>query len=248
MAGHSKWANIRFRKSAQDAKRGKVFTRLLREVSVAAREGGADPDANPRLRTAIDRALSANVPKDTVERAIKRAAGETGLSGIEQIRYEGYAPGGVAVMVDCLTDNRNRTAADVRYAFTKAGGNLGTEGSVGYLFSHLGQISFPAGADEDRIMETALEAGAEDVVTNPDGSVDVLTSVNAFSVVREAMVSAGLEPEYAEITMRPSVSVAVESEDAAGVLQLFELLDELDDVQQVYSNADLPDELVEAQR
>ncbi|NIW86601.1 MAG: YebC/PmpR family DNA-binding transcriptional regulator [Gammaproteobacteria bacterium] len=245
MAGHSKWANIRFRKSAQDAKRGKLFTKLLREVSVATREGGPDPDANPRLRLAFDRALDANVPKDTIERAIKRAAGEVALSRIEQVRYEGYGPGGVAVMVDCMTDNRNRTAADVRYAFSKAGGNLGTDGSVAYLFNHLGQLSFPAGADEDRIVEAAVEAGAEDVVTNPDGSVDVLTSVGGFAQVKKTLLEAGLRPEYAEVTMRPCVNVAVHSEDAQRTVQLFEMLEELDDVQRIYSNADLPEEVVE---
>ncbi len=245
MAGHSKWANIRFRKSAQDAKRGKIFTKLLREVSVATREGGPDPDANPRLRLAFDRALDANVPKDTIERAIKRAAGEVELSRIEQVRYEGYGPGGVAVLVDCMTDNRNRTAADVRYAFSKAGGNLGTDGSVAYLFSHVGQLSFPPGTDEDRLMEAALEAAAEDVVTNPDGSVDVLTSVDGFARVKQALLEAGLRPEYAEVTMRPSVNVAVPSDDVQRTVQLFEMLEELDDVQRIYSNADLPDEVVE---
>jgi len=184
MAGHSKWANIQHRKGAQDARRGKLFTKLIREVSVAARIGGTDPAANPRLRLAIDKALAGNVPKDTIERAIKRASGDQEGANIEEVRYEGYGPGGVAVMVECMTDNRNRTVADVRHAFSRFGGNLGTDGSVAYLFSKVGQISFPAEADEDRIMEIALEAGAEDVVENEDGSVDVLTEVDDYTESR----------------------------------------------------------------
>jgi len=244
MAGHSKWANIRFRKGAQDARRGRLFTRLLREVSVAARKGGPDAAANPRLRAAIDKALASNVPKDNIERAIKRAAGEVSLGDIEEIRYEGYGPGGVAVMVDCMTDNRNRTAADVRYAFSKHGGNLGQDGSVAFLFSHAGQISFPASTDEDRVMEAALEAGADDVVTNEDGSLEVLTTPERFGEVREAMRRADLEPEYAEVTMRPSVNVSLELEDARRMVQLLDALEDLDDVQQVYSNADIAEDIL----
>jgi YebC/PmpR family DNA-binding regulatory protein len=204
MAGHSKWANIKHRKGAQDKKRGKIFTRLIREITVAARMGGPDPAANPRLRLAIDKARAENLPKDTMERAIKRGAGETEGEVYQEIRYEGYGPGGAAVMVDCLTDNRNRTAADVRHAFSKYGGNLGSDGSVAYLFNHCGVLNYPAGADENALMEAALEAGAEDVVANDDGSIDVLTPPNDFEQVRDAMVAAGLKPENAEVTMQPT--------------------------------------------
>jgi len=245
MAGHSKWANIQHRKGVQDARRGKLFTKLIREVSVAARMGGADPAANARLRAAVDKALSGNVPKDTVDRAIKRASGELGLDQIEQIRYEGYGPGGAAVMVDCMTNNRNRTAADVRHAFTRCGGNLGTDGSVAFLFREMGQISYPAGTGEDRVMEAALEAGADDVVTNEDGSIDVLTSVEEFSAVKEGLLASDLEPESAAVTMRPATSVSLDGDDARGMMRLFEMLEDLDDVQQVYSNAEIPDEIME---
>ena len=245
MAGHSKWANIQHRKGAQDARRGKLFTKLIREISVAARLGGADPTANSRLRLAMDKALSGNVPKDTIERAIKRAAGDQNSENIEEIRYEGYGPGGVAVMVDCMTDNRNRTVADVRHAFTKFGGNLGTDGSVSYLFTKLGQISYPSGSDEDRIMEAALEAGADDVVSNEDGSIDVLTDVDSFPEVRDAMRNMKLEAEHAEVTMRPSSSVSLSRDDAESMLKLLEMLEDQDDVQQVYSNADISDEILE---
>ena len=240
MAGHSKWANIQHRKKAQDAKRGKLFTKLIREVSVAARMGGSDPDANSRLRLAMDKAVSGNVPKDTLERAIKRAAGEDDGQNIEEIRYEGYGPGGVAVMADCMTDNRNRTVAEVRHAFSKAGGNLGTDGSVSYLFSKVGQISFASGADEDTVMEVALEAGAEDVVTNEDASIDVLTAPEEFEAVRDALKS--LEPENAEVTMRPSTSVTLDVDDAGKMVRLLEALEDLDDVQEVFSNADISEE------
>ena len=240
MAGHSKWANIQHRKKAQDAKRGKLFTKLIREVSVAARMGGSDPDANSRLRLAMDKAVSGNVPKDTLERAIKRAAGEDDGQNIEEIRYEGYGPGGVAVMADCMTDNRNRTVAEVRHAFSKAGGNLGTDGSVSYLFSKVGQISFASGTDEDTVMEVALEAGAEDVVTNEDASIDVLTAPEEFETVRDALKS--LEPENAEVTMRPSTSVTLDVDDAGKMVRLLEALEDLDDVQEVFSNADISEE------
>ena len=240
MAGHSKWANIQHRKKAQDAKRGKLFTKLIREVSVAARMGGSDPDANSRLRLAMDKAVSGNVPKDTLERAVKRAAGEDDGQNIEEIRYEGYGPGGVAVMADCMTDNRNRTVAEVRHAFSKAGGNLGTDGSVAYLFSKVGQISFASGADEDTVMEVALGAGADDVVTNEDASIDVLTAPKDFEAVRDALKS--LEPEDAEVTMRPSTSVKLDVDDAGKMVRLLEALEDLDDVQEVFSNADISEE------
>ena len=244
MAGHSKWANIQHRKGAQDAKRGKLFTKLIREVTVATRLGGPDPAANSRLRLAMDKALSGNVPKDTIERAIKRASGDQNADNIEEIRYEGYGPGGAAVMVECMTDNRNRTVADVRHAFTKFGGNLGTDGSVAYLFTKLGQISYPAGSDEDAVMEAALEAGAEDVVENEDGSIDVLTAVETFPEVRDAMVERNLAPEQAEVTMRPSTSVSLSRDDAENMVKLLEALEDNDDVQQVYSNADISDEIL----
>ncbi len=244
MAGHSKWANIQHRKKAQDAKRGKLFTKLIREITVAARMGGGDPDANPRLRAAIDKALSANMTKDTVERAIKRGAGAADGENYEEVRYEGYGPNGVAIMVDCLTDNRNRTVSEVRHAFTKAGGNLGTDGSVAYLFSKVGTLTFPAGSDEDKLMEVALEAGAEDVVTNDDQTIDVQTTPETFLDIKQAMLAAGLEPEMAEVTMSPSTSVDLELDDAEKVMRLVDTLEDLDDVQNVYTNADFSDEVM----
>ncbi len=245
MAGHSKWANIQHRKKAQDAKRGKLFTKLIREITVAARMGGGDPDANPRLRAAIDKALGANMTKDTIERAVKRGSGASEADNYEEIRYEGYGPSGVAVMVDCLTDNRNRTVSEVRHAFTKAGGNLGTDGSVAYLFTKVGTLTFPAGSDEDRIMEVALEAGADDVVTNDDGSIDVITTPEAFLDVKQAMLDAGLEPEMAEVTMQPSTTVDLDLENAQKVMRLVDTLEDLDDVQNVYTNADFSQEVME---
>ncbi len=245
MAGHSKWANIQHRKKAQDAKRGKLFTKLIREITVAARMGGPDPAANPRLRAAVDNALSNNMTKDTVERAIKRGAGATEGEAYEEVRYEGYGPNGVAVMVDCLTDNRNRTVAEVRHAFSKCGGNLGTDGSVAYLFTKQGILTYPPESDEDAIMEAALEAGAEDVVTNDDGSIDVITAPESFVDVKEAMVAAGLEPAQAEVTMKPSTTVELGLEDAQKIVRLVDMLEDLDDVQKVYSNADFPDEVME---
>jgi YebC/PmpR family DNA-binding regulatory protein len=244
MAGHSKWANIQYRKGAQDAKRGKLFTKLIREITVSARLGGGDIASNPRLRAAVDKALSNNMTKDTIERAIKRGSGAQEGDNFEEIRYEGYGPGGVAVMADCLTDNRNRTVADVRHAFSKCGGNLGTEGSVAYLFSHSGVISFPYGSDEDRIMAVAVEAGAEDVIVNDDGSIDVITTPEEFDAVRQAMTDARLIPEQAEITMRASTNAQLGLEDATRMVKLFEMLEELDDVQQVYSNADISEEIM----
>ncbi|KGI77020.1 YebC/PmpR family DNA-binding transcriptional regulator [Oleiagrimonas soli] len=240
MAGHSKWANIQHRKGKQDAARGKVFTKLVREITVAARMGGGDPDANPRLRLAMDKAVAVSMPKENIERAIKKATGE--LEGVEyeEIRYEGYAPHGVAVLVECMTDNRNRTVAEVRHAFSKFGGNLGTEGSVAYMFKRLGVLSFAPGADEDKVTEIAIEAGAEDVVAFDDGALEVLTDADSFQAVKDAMVAAGLEPDDAEITQRADVEVALEGEDAQTVAKLLDYLEDLDDSQNVYSNADLP--------
>ena len=244
MAGHSKWANIQHRKKAQDARRGKLFTKLIREVAIAAREGGGDPDGNARLRLAMDKAFAGNVPKDTVDRAIKRATGEAGADALEEVRYEGYGPGGAAVMVDCVTDNRNRTVAEVRYAFTKCGGNLGTGGSVAYLFTKVGQFSFPSGTDEDRLMEAALEAGAEDVIANEDGSFEVIAAPEKFGNVRDGIVADGIEPEQAEVTMRASTSVSLDAENARRIVKLLDMLEDLDDVQQVYSNVEISDEIL----
>ncbi len=242
MAGHSKWANIQHRKSKVDAKRGKVFTRINRELSVASREGGSDPDANPRLRLAILKANAVNMPKDTIERTIKKAAGELEGVSYEEIRYEGYALSGVAVMVECLTDNRNRTVAEVRHAFSKHGGNLGTDGSVAYLFSKLGVLSFAPGANEDKVMEAALEAGADDVVVADDGSIEVITSPETYTEVVEKMTAAGLVPEESEITMRASVDVELDVETGRKVVSFLDILEDLDDTQAVYNNADIPDE------
>ena len=242
MAGHSKWANIRHRKGAQDAKRGKIFSKLIREITVAAKMGGGDPAANPRLRTAIDKALGQNMTRDTVERAVKRGSGDADGEDYEEIRYEGYGPSGVAVMVDCLSDNRNRTVAEVRHAFTKRGGNLGTDGSVAYLFTKQGIISYATDADEDKVMEVALEAGGEDVVSHDDGSIDVITTPEYFVDVKEAMVAAGLEPETSDITMIASTTVSLEFDDAEKVMGLVDMLEDLDDVQNVYSNAEFTDE------
>jgi YebC/PmpR family DNA-binding regulatory protein len=245
MAGHSKWANIQHRKGAQDAKRGKLFTKLIREITVAARMGDPDPASNPRLRMAVDKALAANMTKDTIERAIKRGSGAQEGDNFEEVRYEGYGPGGVAVMVDCMTDNRNRTVAEVRHAFTKAGGNLGTDGSVAYQFAKAGVLSYTKDADEDALMEAALEAGAEDVLGNDDGSFDVLTEPENFIDVRDAMVEAGLKPEEAGVTMRADNTIALDRDDAEKMVRLLERLEDLDDVQEVYSNADISEEIIE---
>jgi YebC/PmpR family DNA-binding regulatory protein len=244
MAGHSKWANIKHRKDAQDKKRGKVFTKLIREITSAARAGDPDPGMNPRLRLAIDKAKAASVPKDTIERAWKRGSGEGDGVDYQEVRYEGYAPGGVAVLVECLTDNRNRTVGEVRHAFSKCGGNLGADGSVSYLFQHCGVLSFPAGTHEESLLNAALEAGAEDVVANDDGSFDVLTAPGDFEQVRAALAAGGLEPEEAEVTMRAATGVEVDGEDAGQVLKLLEMLEDLDDVQDVYSNAELSDDVL----
>lgn len=244
MAGHSKWANIRFRKGVQDAKRGKIFTKLIREITVAARVSG-DSVYNPRLRTAIDKALSQNMTKDSVERAIKRGTGELEGAHYEEIRYEGYGPGGVAVMVDCTTDNRTRTVGEVRHAFAKHGGNLGTDGSVAYLFKKLGVLTYPAGTSEDKVMEAALAAGADDVLTNEDGSIEVLTAPDALENVHRAMDQAGVKPEHVEIVQRASIDVRLDGEEAEKMLKLMDVLEDLDDVQNVYTNADFPDEVLE---
>jgi len=244
MAGHSKWANIQHRKNAQDAKRGKLFTKLIREITVAARSGDPDPNANPRLRTAVDKALTANMTRDTIERAIKRGSGTIEGEHYEEVRYEGYGPGGAAVMVDCMTDNRNRTASDVRYAFSKYGGNLGTDGSVAYLFTKLGVLSYPAGSDEDVLIEIALEAGVQDVVSNDDGSVDVLTDPADFNRVKDAMLAAKFAPESAEVTLRASTSAVLDAEAAASMVKMLDVLEDLDDVQEVYSNADIAEDIL----
>jgi YebC/PmpR family DNA-binding regulatory protein len=242
MAGHSKWANIQHRKKAVDAKRGKIFTQINRVLTVAAREGGGDPDTNPALRLAIEKANAVNMPKDNIERAIKKATGD--LEGVtyEELTYEGYAPGGVAVMVECLTDNRNRTVAEVRHAFTKYGGNMGTDGSVAYLFNKIGVLNFAPGTSEDDVMEAALDAGAEDVVSEEDGSIEVITTPEVYSDVKQAMTDAGLAPENAEITMRASVEVELDVENGEKVLRFLDALEDLDDTQEVYSNAVIPEE------
>lgn len=246
MAGHSKWHNIQHRKGAQDAKRGKIFTKLIREITVAAKMGGPDPDANPRLRAAVDKALGANMTKDTIQRAIKRGAGNDDSANMFEIRYEGYGPNGVAILVECLTDNKNRTVAEVRHAFTKNGGNLGTDGSVAYLFDKKGLITFPKDSDEDKIMEIAIEAGAEDVVTNEDGSLDITTAPEDFMTVKDALSQAELNPEGGEVTMIASTEVDLNDEDsAAKMIKLSDMLEDLDDVQNVYSNANIPEELLD---
>ncbi|MGV8961161.1 MAG: YebC/PmpR family DNA-binding transcriptional regulator [Stenotrophomonas sp.] len=232
--------SIEGRKNASDAKRGKIFTKIIREISVAARGGGGDPNHNPRLRTAMDKALSANMSKDVIERAIKKSTGE--LEGVEyeEVRYEGYAPGGVAVIVDCLTDNRVRTVADVRFAFSKCGGNMGTEGSVAFMFKRLGVITYAPGADEEKVTEAAIDAGADDIVVYPDdGSIDVITTMESFATVKAAMEAAGLVPDHAEVTFRADNDIKVEGDTALQVKKLLDLLEDLDDVQDVYSNADL---------
>jgi YebC/PmpR family DNA-binding regulatory protein len=244
MAGHSKWANIQHRKGAQDKKRGKLFTKLIREITIAARMGGGDIAANPRLRLAVDKAKAQSMPKDNIERAIKRGSGDMEGDDFQEIRYEGYGPGGTAVMVDCMTDNRNRTVAEVRHAFSKFGGNLGADGSVAYLFAHVGQLSYPPGSDEDRIMEAAIEAGAEDVIVASDKSIEVLTDPAEFEAVRDAMIEAGLKPEDDGLTMRASTDSVLGLKEAESMVKLLEALEDCDDVQNVYSNADIPDEIL----
>ncbi|MEY3631908.1 MAG: YebC/PmpR family DNA-binding transcriptional regulator [Burkholderiaceae bacterium] len=241
MAGHSKWANIQHRKGRQDEKRGRIFTRLIKEITVAAKLGGADPNSNPRLRLAMDKAGDANMPKDKVTDAIKRGTGQ--LEGVEyeEIRYEGYGIGGAAVIVDCMTDNRTRTVAEVRHAFSKHGGNLGTDGSVSFMFKHCGQLIFPPGSSEEKIMEVALEAGAEDVVSAEDGAIEVICPPNDFQMLKAALEKSGLKPELAEITMRASTDSELSGEDAAKMQKLLDALESLDDVQEVYTNALLHD-------
>jgi YebC/PmpR family DNA-binding regulatory protein len=241
MAGHSKWANIKHKKAAADAKRGKIFTRLIREVTVAAKMGGVDPSMNPRLRLAIDKATANNMPKDTIERAAKRGAGAQEGVAYEEIRYEGYGINGAAVMVDCLSDNRTRTVADIRHAFSKYGGNLGTDGSVAFLFKHCGQLVFAPGTNEDKLMEAALDAGAEDVVANDDGSLEVITAPHDFVAVKDALVKAGFAPEFAEVTMKPTTEVEITGEDAARMQRLIDAIESLDDVQDVYTTAVIAD-------
>ena len=245
MAGHSKWANIKHRKAAQDAKRGKIFTKLIRELVVAAKAGGPNPDDNPRLRAAVDKALGANMKRDTVDKAIARGAGAGDGENYDEITYEGYAPGGVAILVECMTDNRNRTAGDVRHAFTKRGGNLGTDGSVAYLFNRIGQISYEPGVDEEALMDVALDAGAEDVLSHDDGSVEVQASFENFLNVKDALVAAGLQPAHAEMTMVADISVPLDLAGAEKLLAMIDGLEDLDDVQNVYTNAEIPDEVME---
>jgi YebC/PmpR family DNA-binding regulatory protein len=237
MAGHSKWANIQHRKGRQDAKRGKIFTRLIKEITVAARLGGGDAGSNPRLRVAIEKARENNMPKDTVENAIKRGSGQLEGVNYEELRYEGYGINGAAVMVDCMTDNKTRTVAEVRHAFSKHGGNLGTDGSVSFLFKHCGQMIFAPGTDENGLMEVALDAGAEDITTNDDGSIEVITAPNDFVAVKEALEAAGYKPEFAEVTMKPENEVEFSGDDAVKMQKLLDALENLDDVQEVYTTA-----------
>ena len=239
MAGHSKWANIQHRKGRQDEKRGKIWTRIIREITVAARAGGGDTNMNPRLRLAIDKAKAANMPADTIKKNVDKATGA--LEGVhyEEIRYEGYGIGGAAIIVDCMTDNRVRTVAEVRHAFSKYGGNLGTEGSVAFQFKHVGQFVFAPGANEDKVMEVALEAGAEDVVSDDDGAIEVLCAPPDFEVVRDALEKAGLKPDVAEVTMRAENTIELSGEDAARMQKLLDVIEDLDDVQEVYHNAEI---------
>ncbi|OMH33630.1 YebC/PmpR family DNA-binding transcriptional regulator [Motiliproteus sp. MSK22-1] len=245
MAGHSKWANIKHRKAAQDAKRGKIFTKIIRELVVAAKEGGGEVADNPRLRLAVDKALGANMKKDTVEKAIARGAGGGEGENYDELTYEGYAPGGTAILVETMTDNVNRTVSQVRSAFTKAGGNLGTSGSVAYLFDKKGQISFEEGVDEDAIMEVALESGADDVVSNDDGSIDVFTTQGDFLAVKSSLEEAGLTPVFSEVSMIPSTSNELDVEGGKKLLRLIDVLEDLDDVQNVYHNGEIPEEAME---
>ena len=237
MAGHSKWANIKHKKAATDAKRGKIFTRLIREITVAARLGDGDASMNPRLRLAIDKAMDQNMPKDTIERAVKRGSGGQEGVAYEEIRYEGYGINGAAVIVDCMTDNRTRTVAEVRHAFAKYGGNLGTDGSVAFLFKHCGQLVFAPGTDENKLMEAALDAGADDVISNDDDSIEVITNTNDFVAARDALAKAGFKPELAELTMKPSVEVTMQGENATRMQKLLDAIEALDDVQEVHTNA-----------
>ena len=239
MAGHSKWANIQHRKGRQDEKRGKVWTRVIREIMVAARQGGGDLSANPRLRLAVDKAKAANMPADNIKRNIDKATGNLDGVTYEEIRYEGYGIGGAAIIVDTMTDNRVRTVAEVRHAFSKYGGNMGTEGSVAFQFRHVGQLIFAPGTSEDQVMEVALEAGAEDVISDDEGAVEVLTAPGDFEAVKNALEAAGLTAEVAEVSMRPENTIALEGDDAARMQKLLDMIEDLDDVQEVYHNAEL---------
>ena len=245
MAGHSKWANIKHRKAAQDAKRGKIFTKIIRELVVAAKQGGGNIEDNPKLRAVVDKALGANMTRDTINRAIARGAGGGEDDNMEEVTYEGYGSGGIAVLVECLTDNRNRTVAEVRHAFSKHGGNLGTDGSVAYLFERKGQIYFEPGLDEDTVMEAALEAGAEDIVSNDDGSIEVVTDWTEFMTVKDALEAAGLTPADGEVAMVASTQTELDKDGAEKIMKLVDRLEDLDDVQNVYTNADIPGEVME---
>jgi YebC/PmpR family DNA-binding regulatory protein len=244
MAGHSKWANIKHRKAGQDAKRGKVFTKIIRELTVAAKMGGGSVADNPRLRAIVDKALAANMTRDTIDRAVARGAGTAESDNLEELVYEGYGPGGIAVLVETLTDNKNRTVAEVRHGFTKFGGSLGTSGSVAYMFERAGVISFPAGSDEEKIMESALEAGAHDVVTNDDGTIDVMTSLESFGAVKDALMADGLKSVNAEVTMLAANETELDLDGAQSLLKLVEHLEDLDDVQNVYTNANISEEVM----
>ena len=247
MAGHSKWANIKHKKAAVDKQRGKIWTKLIREITVAAREGKtSDPNASPRLRLAVDKALGANMPKDTIEKACKRGSGETGAENYTEVRYEGYGPGGIAVIVDTMTDNVNRTVGEVRHAFTKHGGNLGTNGSVAFQFKKIGVMNFAPGVDEEKLMEAALEAGADDIQMDDDGSAEIITAPEDFTTVKDALVAVGFTPDNAEVTLRADNSTFVDGDRAAKLLKMIDMLEDLDDVQDVYTNADISDEALEA--
>ena len=246
MAGHSKWSNIKHRKAGQDAKRAKVFTKIIRELTVAARDGGGNVEDNPGLRTVVDKAKAAQMPKDTMERAIARGAGGQEGGDLAALTYEGYAPGGVAILVETMTDNKNRTVAEVRHAFSKAGGNLGTDGSVAYLFDKKGQIAFAPGLEEDTVMEVAVESGAEDVESEDDGSISVLTAPEDFLTVKDALVEAGMEPEHAEVAMVPQTYSELDADAAEKIIRLIDMLEDLDDVQNVYTNVEIPDDVLAA--
>ena len=246
MAGHSKWSNIKHRKSGQDAKRAKVFTKIIRELTVAARDGGGNVDDNPALRTVVDKAKAAQMPKDTMERAIARGAGGQDGAELTPLTYEGYGPGGVAVLVETMTDNRNRTVAEVRHAFSRAGGNLGTDGSVAYLFDKKGQIHFAPGAGEDEVMEIAIESGAEDVVTDDDGDIEVVTVPEDYLLVKDALMAGGLKPDASEVAMVPQTYSDLDADTGGKVLRLLDALEDLDDVTNVYTNANFPEELMQS--
>ncbi|PCC99908.1 YebC/PmpR family DNA-binding transcriptional regulator [Halopseudomonas pelagia] len=245
MAGHSKWANIKHRKAAQDAKRGKVFNKLIRELTVAAKLGGPEPADNPRLRSAVDKSLTANMTRDTIDRAIARGAGSNDADNMEELTYEGYGAGGVAILVEVMTDNHNRTVSEVRHAFNKCGGNLGTDGSVAYLFTRRGQISYAPGVDEDALMEASLEAGAEDVLSNDDGSIEVFTTFEEFGAVKDSLDARGFEADAADLSMIPATTTELDLDTAEKVIRLIDMLEDLDDVQNVYSNAEIPDAVLE---